>query len=130
MTLEYICDALSALVEKARKPMTYIPAALLVCSAINRPGLSVMTVAANIIRRQTEAGAPVGPSADGSPSIAERMERIRVEEIFKAIKLDANVQIGLPIGGIKITGTGANAGGPVVIKGFNNNAAHGQGIVS
>lgn len=130
MTLEYICNSLIELIDKARKPMTYIPAALLVCSAINRPGLSSMTVASNIIRRQTEAGAPVGPSADGSPNIAERMERIRVEEILKAIKLDANVQIGIPIGGIKITGKGANAGGPVIIKGFNNNAAHGQGIVS
>lgn len=117
-------------IEQARKPMTYIPAALLVCSAINRPGLSVMAVASNIIRRQTEAGAPIGPSADGSPNIAERMERIRVEEIFKAIKLDANVQIGLPIGSMQFTGTGANAGGPVTVQGFNINPAHGNGIVS
>ena len=130
MTLENICDSLTKIIEKARKPMTYIPAALLVCSAVNRPGLSVMTVALNIIRRQSEAGAPVGPAADGSPSITEKMERIRIEEIFKAIKLDANVQIGIPIGGIKITGTGANAGVPVVIQGFNSNPAHGNGIVS
>ena len=72
MTLEYICNSLIELIDKVRKPMTYIPAALLVCSAINRPGLSSMTVASNIIRRQTEAGAPVGPSADGSPLLPMR----------------------------------------------------------
>ena len=130
MTLENICNSVMSLIEKSRKPMTYIPAALLVCGAVNRPGLSSMTVASNIIRRQSEAGAPVGPSVDGSPSITERMERIRVEEIFKAIKLDANLQVGIPIGGIQFTGTGANAGGPVVVKGFNTNAAHGNGIIS
>ena len=88
-----------------------------------------MLIAANIIRRQSEAGAPVGAAADGSANIAEAMERIRVEEMVKALKMDAMVQIGIPIGGIQFTGTGANAGGPVVVKGFNTNNPHGSGIV-
>lgn len=130
MSIDSICDSMQNIIEKARKPMTQIPGVLLACSAINRPGLSCMTVASNIIRRQTEAGAPAGPCADGSPNIAERMERIRVEEIFKALKLDANIQVALPIGSIQFTGTGANAGGPVVVTGYNINAAKGTGIIS
>lgn len=129
MTIQSICNAINNLISKARMPMNYIPAAILVCSAIQRPGLSAMMIASNIIRRQTEAGAPFGPAADGSANVAEAMERIRVEEIVKALKMDSRVQIGIPIGGIQISGTGANAGGPVVITGFNITPAHGDGIL-
>ena len=124
-----ICDGIEKAIQYCRVPLTYIPAILLVCSAIQRPGLSAMVIASNIIRRQSEAGAPFGPAADGSANVSEAMERIRVEEMVKALKLDARVQIGIPIGGIMITGTGANAGGPVQITGFNINPAHGDGII-
>ena len=129
MTIQSICDSITKLINTARTPLNTIPAAILVCSAINRPGLSPMLIASNIIRRQSEAGAPFGAAADGSANIAEAMERIRVEEMVKALKMDAKVQVGIPIGGIQFTGTGANAGGPVVVKGFNINNAHGIGII-
>ena len=128
-SIKKICDGIEKAIEYCRVPMTYIPAAMLVCSAVQRPGLSAMIIASNIIRRQAEAGAPFGNSADGSANVSEAMERIRVEEMVKALKMDARVQIGLPIGGIQITGTGGNAGGPVQITGFNINNAHGDGIV-
>ena len=127
--IQKICDGIEKAIQYCRVPLTYIPAILLVCSAVQRPGLSAMIIASNIIRRQSEAGAPFGPSADGSANVSEAMERIRVEEMVKALKMDARVQIGIPIGGIQITGSGANAGGPVQITGFNINAAHGDGIV-
>lgn len=129
MTIQSICDSITSLINKARTPLNAIPAALLVCSAVSRPGLSPMLIAANIIRRQTEAGAPFGAAADGSANIAEAMERIRVEEMVKALKMDAMVQVGIPIGGIQFIGTGANAGGPVVIKGMNTNMPRGIGII-
>ena len=127
--IKTICDGIDKAIQYCRVPLTYIPATLLVCSAIQRPGLSAMIIASNIIRRQAEAGAPFGPAADGSANVAEAMERIRVEEMIRALKLDARVQIGIPIGGIQITGTGGNAGGPVQITGFNINNAHGDGII-
>ena len=129
MTIQSICDSITKLINAARTPLNTIPAAILVCSAINRPGLSPMLIASNIIRRQSEAGAPFGAAADGSANIAEAMERSRVEEMVKALKMDAKVQVGIPIGGIQFTGSGANAGGPVIIKGFNTNNAHGIGII-
>ena len=128
-TIQDICEKISGLITKARAPLANIPPLILACSAINRPGLSPMLIASNIIRRQSEAGAPYGPAKDGGANIAEAMERIRVEEIIKAIKMDAKVQIAIPAGGIQFTGTGANAGGPVVVTGFNINAAQGIGIV-
>ena len=129
MTIQTICDTISKLITTARKPLSLIPSAILVCSAINRPGLSAMLIASNIIRRQSEAGAPFGPAADGGANIAEAMERIRVEELVKALKMDSLIQIGIPIGGIQFTGTGANAGGPVVITGTNTNVPSGVGIL-
>jgi len=129
MNIQTICDGIEKAIKACRVPLAYIPASILVCSAIQRPGLSAMVIASNIIKRQSEAGAPFGPSADGTANVSEAMERIRIEEMVKALKLDARVQIGLPIGGIMITGTGGNAGGPVQISGFNINNAHGDGII-
>lgn len=130
MTIESICDKITSLINTVRKPLTAIPAALLVCGAIKRPGLSATLIAANIIRRYAEAGIPTDSTLpDGSPSIARIMERIRIEEIVKAIKTDAKIEVGLPVGSIQIQGTGANAGGPVEILGFNINPVHGDGVV-
>lgn len=129
MTIQKICDGIEKAIKYCRVPLTYIPATILVCSAIQRPGLSAMIIAANIIKRQTEAGAPYGPSADGSANVAEAMERIRVEEMVKALKMDSRVQVGIPVGGIQITASGGNAGGPIQVVGFNINNAHGDGIL-
>lgn len=57
------------------------------------------------------------------------MERIRVEEIIKALKFDARVQTAIPIGGIQFMGTGVNGGGPIVITGTNIMPAKGDGII-
>lgn len=129
MSIESICNSISNVLEKARAPIATIPAILLICSAIKRPGLSAMMIASRIIKRQSEAGAPFGAAADGSANIAEAMERIRVEEMVNALKMESRVQIGMPIGGVQIMATGANSGGPVVVNGFNINMPHGDGIV-
>ena len=49
--------------------------------------------------------------------------------MVKALKMDARVQIGIPIGGIMITGTGSNAGGPMISQGININFANGTAII-
>ena len=130
MTVQEICNSITKLINTARTPMTLIPGIILAGSAISRPGLSAMLIASNIIRRQSEAGAPFGAAADGSANIAEAMERIRIEEIVKALKMDAMIQVGIPIGAIQFQGTGGNAGGPVMVTGINTNAPRGVGIIS
>ena len=115
MTIATIFEAINKLISKVRAPMTQIPAILLACSAIQRPGLSPMLIASNIIRRQSEAGAYFGPLADGSRNISEAMEVIRVEEMVKAIKEDLNIQGAIPTGAATMTGTAATAGGPAPV---------------
>ncbi len=128
MNIQSICTAINSALTAIRVPLVKIPAILLICSAVKRPGISPMIVAANIIRRQSEAGAPIGPNSDGSRNISEAMEVIRVEEIMKAIHLDGKVEIAIPPGGITSIGSGSNGGGPVVVTSINTLPASGIGI--
>jgi hypothetical protein len=106
-----------------------VPSILLSSGVIARPGISPIMVASRIISRQEEAGAPFGPLKDGSRNVAEAMERIRVEEIVKALQEDSQIQIVIPPGGIMVQTNGANAGGPVVSLGSNTNYVSGMGII-
>lgn len=124
-----ICDLVLEAVENVRIPATLLPSPLLYTGSLFKPGISPMLVASKIISRQTEAGAPYGPMADGSTNVAEAMEVIRVEEIIKAIHDDGQIQISIPPGGIMVTGAGANAGGPVSITGTNTNFVSGIGTL-
>lgn len=123
MNIRGICDSINKIINTARTPATTIPAQIVLCSAINRPGLSPSLVASNIIRRQSEAGAPIGGK------VAEAMEVIRVEEIYKGIMRDGRVQVAIPIGGITFSGTAATIGGPAPVTGFNVNPVHGDGFL-
>lgn len=129
MDINTICETVINTLEKASTPITKVPSILLNGGVINRPGLSPIMIASKIISRQTEAGAPYGPMADGSRNIAEAMERIRVEEVVNALKFDSQVQIVIPPGGIMVQASGANAGGPVTCIGTNTNFVSGLGII-
>lgn len=128
MTIATICEKIGDLISKVRAPMAQIPAVLIACSAIQRPGLSAMVTASNIIRRQAEAGAYFGPLADGSRNIEEAMEVIRVEEIFKAIKEEMSIQGSIAPGAATLTGTAATAGGPAPVTVTNPFAIKINGI--
>lgn len=130
MTLEEICNKIELVFDKMRVPFTYIPATLLVCSAVKRPGLSAILIASNIIRRASEAGAIPGPAADGGRNVAEAMERIRAEEYVNAIKRDLRIQVGIPMGAINIMGTCQTPAGPGTIQGINTSAIHGEAVPS
>lgn len=102
INVEKICAGIESLISTIRIPIPEIPAALIACSAINRPGISPMLMASEIIRRQPEAGAPFGPLPSGRPNVAEAMERIRCEVIANAIKRDLKVQTVIKPGDIAI----------------------------
>lgn len=100
----------------------------LILASTARPGLSPSKVAARIIQRQAEAGIPVGPLPSGEISPDEIMERIRVEEIIKAITTEAVVDVAIKPGTV-IQGTGGNAGGPVQVAGTVVGIAGGNAVV-
>jgi hypothetical protein len=93
-----------------------------------RPGLSATKIAAEIIRKQSFAGAPVGTLDDGSQNISEKMEAIRVQEIINALISDARITVTLYPGQV-IQGMGANAGGPVPVIGATTTLGTGTGLI-
>ena len=124
-----ICSSCITAFESVRIPATIMPSPLLYTGCLMKPGISPMMVTSNIITRQTEAGAPYGPNADGSKNVSEAMEMIRVEEIMKAVRDDGQVQVVIPPGTIQFLGTGANSGGPVTVTGTNLNFITGIGTM-
>jgi hypothetical protein len=88
----------------------------LILATKGKPGLSPTQIASRIIKRQSEAGLPVGPLPSGATAPAEIMERIRVEEMVKALTAEARIDVAIQPG-TAIQGTGGNAGGPVQVVG-------------
>lgn len=91
-------------------------------------GFNASEIAAKIIKRQADAGIPVGPLPSGEISPDEIMERIRVEEMVEAISTKLVMNVAIEPGTI-IQGTGGNAGGPVQVAGTVVGTAKGKAVV-
>jgi hypothetical protein len=103
-----------------------MPSPLILASQNTRPGLSPTKIASRIIQRQAEAGLPVGPLPSGKVSPKEIMEKIRVDEITKAIVTEMALDVAIQPG-TTIQGTGSNGGGPVTVLGTIVGIATGAG---
>ena len=93
-----------------------IPTPLILVGVPKRSGLSPTKIASKIIARKSEAGLPVGALPSGGNSPDEIMERIRVEEIIKALQQDAIITVAIPPG-ITVTAAGISPTGPVSVFG-------------
>jgi hypothetical protein len=92
-------------------------------------GLNASKVASRIIRRQSEAGIPVGPLPSGEISPDEIMERIRVEEIISAITTEMVLDVAIQPGS-NVNSTVASPVGPLPATGIVTTIAKGQAIVN
>lgn len=106
---------------------TKLPAPLILVGTQRRPGLSPTKIASRIIARKSEAGLPVGALPSGGVSPDEIMERIRVEEIIKAIQQEMVITVAIPPG-TTITGAGSSPSGPVSIVGSTITLTTGYGV--
>jgi hypothetical protein len=114
-----IVESITSLIDKIRIPVIPIPAILLICTVFKRPGISPMMIAAKAIRRQSEFGAPTGSLPDGSSNKMNSLIYVLAEEIVDEFQKNCVIECVIPPGSIRILGTGANGGGPVVITGTN-----------
>lgn len=105
-----------------------VPTPLILVGAPRRSGLSSTKIASRIIQRKTEAGIPVGVLPSGAVSPDELMERIRVEEIIRAIQEDAKITVAIPPG-TTLSAAGSNSGGPVVVVGSTITLTTGYGVI-
>ena len=125
MGIEQICQTISNFFNNVRPPFPQLSRLLLVCSMIRRPGLSVIQSVANITKDLNKLGIPTGSMPDGSANLTVGFTFANTNEIYRAIKKDASIQVGIQPGSMMITGFGSNAGGPVVIQGFNTSPSMG-----
>lgn len=107
---------------------TTVPAPIILTGAPQRSGLSPTRIASRIINRKSEAGIPVGALPSGGVSPDELMERIRVEEIIKAIQQEAVVTVSVPPG-TTITAAGTSPSGPVSVFGSTITLTSAKGII-
>lgn len=127
MGIEQICKTISNFFNNVRPPFPQLSRLLLVCSMIRRPGLSVIQSVANITKDLNKLGIPTGSMPDGSANLTVAFTFANTKEIYRGIKKDASIQVGIQPGSMMLTGFGSNAGGPVVIQGFNTSPSMGFG---
>lgn len=120
-------------IEKAfnavRPALKSIPPLLLLCEVVQRPGLSAIATIGSIIKRMPEAGIETGVNPCGAPNVNNKLIRIVCEEVIKEIKDNAKVTCAIAPTSINSIGTGANAGGTIVVKSYNTIAVNTDGLV-
>lgn len=104
-----------------------VPTPLILIGVPLRAGLSPTKIASRIIARKSEAGLPVGALPSGGISPDEIMERIRIEEIVKAIQQDMIISVAIPPG-ITLTAAGISPTGPVSVFGSTITFTKGYGV--
>ena len=107
---------------------TPIPTFAILTGIPQKSGLSPSKIASRIISRKSEAGIPVGALPSGQVAPDEIMERIRIEEIIRALQEDALISVAIPPG-ITLTGSGTSPSGPVTIFGSTITLTKGFGQI-
>jgi hypothetical protein len=107
---------------------TKVPSPLILFGSPLKSGLSPTKIASRIIARKSEAGLPVGTLPSGGVSPDELMERIRIEEIIKALQEDALITVVIPPG-TTLTAAGTSPAGPVTVFGTTITLTSGYGII-
>lgn len=129
MNISSIVSAISKLFSTVRKPAPEVPTPLISLGGTMRPGLSTASSSAKIIVKLAERGIPTDPCPDGTQNLTNAMVAEIVNEIFRALREDAKIEISIAPGGAIVETNGANGGGPLVGIGGNINFVKGMGVI-
>ena len=102
MGIEQICKTISNFFNNVRSPFPQLPRLLLVCSMIRRPGLSVIQSVANITKDLNKLGIPTGSMPDGSANLTIGFAFASTNEVYRAMKNDASIQVGIQPGTLMV----------------------------
>jgi hypothetical protein len=69
---------------------------------IRRPGLSVIQSVANITKDLNKLGIPTGAMPDGSANLTVAFTFANTKEIYRGVKKDASVQVGIQPGTLMV----------------------------
>lgn len=117
--VQTIADGITSAFEFTRPSLTAIPSIIMICSVMQRPGISAIALASAVISRLPEAGINTDALDDGSQNKITAFVRIFSEEIVKEFKNNARIDVAVTPGMITSVGMGGNAGGPVTVISSN-----------
>jgi hypothetical protein len=129
MNIADISNTIKSLFNITRQPAPEVPGMLMAIGCSQKPGLSTVISTGNIVKALNKHNIPTDPLPDGSENKTVALVIAIVEEVYRAIREDANVQVAHMPGAISVLSTGANSAGPVVSQGININFSKGQAII-
>jgi len=129
MSIKDISNAIKALFSTTRKPAPDVPSMLISVACPNKPGLSTLSSVSNAVSALNKHGIPTDAMPDGSENKTVVIVKTIIDEVYRALREDANIQISYGPGSINILASGANGAGPVISQGINTNFSKGQGII-
>jgi hypothetical protein len=128
MSLSKIIESVTNILGSIRAPFIPIPAIILACSIFKRPGLSPMMIATNIIKSQSDFGAPTGLLPDGSPNMMNSLIYSITQNIVTSMQQTMVVESVIPAGSMVITGTCVTPLGPGTLTATNATPTKAYGI--
>ena len=128
MGIAEICQTINNYFSRIRPPFPQLNKILLVCSMIRRPGLSVIQSVANITKDLNRLGIPTGPMPDGSANLTVACAFASTKEIYRGIKNDMSIQVGIQPYSMTCVGVGQNGGGTMqlVVKNIDSSLGVGK----
>ena len=112
MGIKQICETVTNYFNNSVGPFPQLPRALLVCSMIKRPGLSVIRSVTNITKDLNKLGIPTGPMPDGSANLTVGVMFASTKEIYRGVTEDASIQGAVvpASANVVVAGVGGGAG--------------------
>lgn len=112
--IQKISDTIDTVVDNIRPPLATIPAMLLFCEMLQRPGMSATILASAIIEVLERLGIPTGPNPDGSQNLVVAATVGGCEKLVEHFQNFARVDVSGSPGSAAIEGVGMAAGVPSV----------------
>ena len=130
MTIGNIVNTITNTLESYQAPANILPALLLKCTSMTRPGLSAYKIATEIIKNNEAIGIPTGANPDGTDNLINQFTYNIAKCVVDALKKDASIQVAIPMQSLLIQAIGANGGGPVTCIGSNILDSNARGIIN
>lgn len=89
--IDKLAELIKNAIDKSRAPASDLPPFLTTIEGMYRPGMSVISLTANIVKRLGEAGVDTSTLPDGSEPQITKVIRIINEELIKEVQLNMKV---------------------------------------
>jgi hypothetical protein len=128
MNIAQISNSIKSLFTLTETPAKKVPGPIMAIGGLQRTGLSATRSSAKIAEVLAKHGIPTEPNEDGSENKTLVEVIAIVEEIFRALQEDANIQVAFKPGDFAILSEGSGEG-VIISNGTNINFPTGTGVL-